>query len=164
VVTLDQRRLADDADGVAIVGADFEAASGQPVRGFERLVAVGDARENDDITLPRRAVERFAQKLGGARLDDNLAIEVGASAEAQVLVAGARITIAARMLAASIGVDAEFEAQIGAVVARQDRARVVLVNLEARFGRFGGQVLHLRRQPRVGRVRDRTQRHASVLY
>ena len=159
-VALDERRLGDDADRVAILGADLEAAARQPIGRLERLVAVGDAGEDHELALPRPLVERLAQQLGRARLDDDLAIEVGARAEAEILVAGARIAVGARVLASAIRIDAVVEADVGAVVAREDRARVVLVDLE-RAPRVSSlrQVLHLRREPRVGRVGDGPQCH-----
>ena len=46
-VALDERRLGDDVHRIAILGAHLEARARQPVRGFERLVAVGDAAEDE---------------------------------------------------------------------------------------------------------------------
>ena len=69
--------------------------------------------------------------------------------------------ITASMLATPIRVHAELEADVGAVVGGEDRTRVVLEDFEARFGRFVREVFDLRREPRIRRIRDRTQRHAS---
>ena len=85
-VALDQRRLRDDAGRVPVLGAHLEAAARQPVARLERLVAVGDAAEDDELALPLRVVERLAQQLRRVLLDDDLALEVRAGAEAQVLV------------------------------------------------------------------------------
>ena len=52
-VAPDQRALGDDADRVAEVAADLEAAPRQPVDRLDRLVAVGHAGEDDRVALPR---------------------------------------------------------------------------------------------------------------
>ena len=51
---------------------------------------------------------------------------------------GARVTINAAMLAATIGIDARAEAHVWAVVVRDDRGGLVLVDLRARREVFGG--------------------------
>ena len=120
-VALDERRLGDDADRVPVLGADLEAAARQPVRRLERLVAVGDAAEDDDVSpFHVVLVERLAQQRGRVGLDDDLAIEVGAGAEAQVLVRRARVAVGAGVEAAAVGVHAPGEADVGAVVLRED--------------------------------------------
>ena len=88
-VALDERRLGDDAHRVPVLGAHLEASARQPVARLERLVAVGHAAEDDELALPLRRVERLAQELGRALLDDDLAVEVRPGAEAQVLVRSA---------------------------------------------------------------------------
>src|SRR5260221_5478753 len=62
------------------------------------------------------------------------------------------------MKTSSIRVHAPTEADVGAVVAGEDLARVVFVDLELRV-RDLGEVLDLRRQPRIGWIRNWT--HAA---
>ena len=66
-VALDERRLGDDADGVPILGADLEAPARQPIRRLERLVAVGDAAEHDELALPRLLRRTPRARSSGAR-------------------------------------------------------------------------------------------------
>ena len=58
-----QRRLGDDADGVAELGEHLEAAARDLELALDRLVAVGDAGERDQLGLPSRRGERGAQQL-----------------------------------------------------------------------------------------------------
>ena len=67
-----------------------------------------------------------------------------------------RHAVAAGVEAAAVGIHAPAEADVGAVVVREDLARVIFVDLEAR-GRGLLEVLDLGGGPRVGRVRDRLQ-------
>src|SRR6267143_4683214 len=72
----------------------------------------------------------------------------------------ARHAIGAGMEASPVRVDAPGESDVGAVVVREDLARVVLIDFEARRrGLF--EVLDLGGGPRVGRVGDRLQ-HAWI--
>src|ERR1019366_10624095 len=98
--------------------ADFEAPAREPVPGLQRLVAIGDAAEDPLLPLPLRGVERLAEQLGGVLLDHDLAIEIGARAEAQVLVRRPCVAIRTGVKAAAVRVDAPVEADIGAVVVR----------------------------------------------
>src|SRR6202011_512630 len=129
-VALDERRLGDDADRVPVLRAHLEAAAREPIRRFERLVAVGDAGEDDELALPRPLVERLAQEPRRLGLDRDLAIEVGPRAEAQVLVRRARVAVRARMKTSPVRIDAVAEAEVWAVVGGEDVPRVVLVDLE----------------------------------
>src|SRR6266849_1110986 len=72
----------------------------------------------------------------------------------------AREAIRTRVEASTVRVDAPAEADVGAVVVREDLARVVLVHFEPR-GRGLFEVLDLGGGPRVGRGGDRLQ-HAWI--
>ena len=63
------------------------------------------------------------------------------------------------MEAAAVRVDAEREADVRAVVLREDLAGVVLEHLQLHLGR-ALEVLDLGRGPRIGRIRDRHRPHA----
>ena len=66
-----------------------------PELGLERLVAIGDAAEDDELALPLLLVEGLAQQLGGVLLDDDLPLEVGPGAEREVLVGGPGVAVVA---------------------------------------------------------------------
>ena len=67
-VALDERRLGDDPDRVPVLGADLEAAAGEPERRLERLVAVGDPAEHQRLALPRALLEVRPEQGGADRL------------------------------------------------------------------------------------------------
>ena len=157
-VALDQRRLGDDAHRVRVLDAHLQAAARQPVRGLQRLVAVGDAAEHDELAPPALLAERRAQQRRRLQLDHDLAIEVGAGAEAQVLVRRARVAIRAGVEAAAVRVDAVREADVRAVVLGEDLPRVIGEHLQAHLGRASKYSISVDR-PGVRRVgyRDRAQ-------
>ena len=152
-VAADQRALRDDSDRVPVLAADLEAAAREPVVRLERLVAVGVARESDDLALPGAALELFAQALRDVRLHDDLAVEVGARAEAEVLVARARVAVGARMKTSAVRVEAPAEADVGAVVLRERALRLLLVDFEL-GGRGLAEPLDLGRRPGIRGVGD----------
>ena len=124
-VARDQGVLGDDADRLAALGGDFQAAAGELELALGRLVAIGDAGEGDRLRPPVRPGEPLAQQLGGAMLHQDLGFEVEAGAEAQVLVARPGVAVAAAVGAAAVGIDAVAEADVGAVVFGDDRLRLV---------------------------------------
>src|SRR5207302_3958432 len=132
-VALHQRRFADDAHRIAIFGAGFEAAAGQPIGSLQWLIAIGDAGKDDQLALPRRALEGLTQEPRRLRLDGDLPLEIGAGAEAEIFVRRARVAIGAAMKAAAVGIDAPGESEVGAVVVREVLAGVVLVDLQLRL-------------------------------
>src|SRR5437763_811523 len=94
-VALDQRRLGDDADRIAIVPAHFQAAARQLVARLERLVAIRHAAEGDQFAFPGATLEGLAQEPRRFGLDGDLPLEVGTGAEAEVLVRGAGVAVVA---------------------------------------------------------------------
>ena len=104
-VAADERSFGDDRDGVLELEADGEAPPRQLVRRFEGLIAAGVAREGDHVSLPGSLRELLAEELGRVVLDDDLAIEVGACAPAEVLVRGPRTAAGAGVEAAAAPID-----------------------------------------------------------
>src|SRR6267143_1081978 len=94
-VALDQRRLGDDPHRVAVLGADLETSARQPVARLQRLVAVGHSGEDHQLAFPRPALERLAEEPGRLGLHGDLPIEVGAGAEAQVLMRRPSVAVVA---------------------------------------------------------------------
>src|SRR5262249_17138082 len=137
--------------------AYLEAAAGEAPGGLERLVAVGDAGEEHELALPRALLERLDEQRRRLGLDHDLALEVGAGAERQVLVRRPRVAVRAGVVAAAVGGHAPAEAEAGRGVVGEDRARAVLVPLELRLGDLV-EPLDLRRGPGVLRVGNRNRR------
>ena len=148
-VALDERRFRDDAARVLVLRAHLEAAAREPVGGLERLVAVGHAAEDDELSPPRRLLERLPEQLRRGRLHDDAPLEVGPRAEREVLVGGACVAVGAGVEAAAVRVHAPGEAEVGAVVLREDRARRVLVDVQRRVRRFPLEVRDFGRRPGV---------------
>src|SRR2546426_12801563 len=90
-VALDQWRLRDDPGWIAVLGADLQAPPGEAVARLERLVAVGDAGEDDQLAFPGRALERLAQEARRLRLDGDLSLESPGRAQAEIFIAPARV-------------------------------------------------------------------------
>src|SRR6478735_892838 len=133
-VTLDQSRLGDDVQRVAVLYADCEAGSGQAVARFQRLITIRIAAEKDELPLPARLLEGLTQERGGLHFDHDLAFEVRPGAETQVLVRGAGVAIGAAVQTATVRIDAELETQIGTVVVGKDVPGLILVHRELDAG------------------------------
>src|SRR5207245_3862807 len=150
-IAQDERGLRDDSDGVVKLGANFEAGAGQAQGGFHRLIAIGDAREDDELARPRRLKKSLAQEGRGVRLDHQFGLKVRPRPESQVLVRRARIAVRTGMETAPVRIHTPSERQIGTVVVAQDRSGVVFVDLDLdgwrRFQIF--PVLGLKRIRRV---------------
>src|SRR5206468_299881 len=129
---------------------------------LDGLIWVGDAAHDDDLRRPARRGQLLGQQLGRAVLDEDARLEVEARGEAQVLVRRPREAVDAAVLAAAVGIEARLERHVGAVVARDDRARGVAQKSRARVGalvvgRVGvGDVVDLLEA--VGRVLGRASR------
>ena len=114
--------LGDHRCRVAQLGQHREAAAGDLQPAFAGLVAVGDTGEHEQLRLPLRRHELATQQLGRRLLDQDLGLEIKARGEAEVLVEGSRIAVDAAMLAAAVRIHRCLEPDVGAVVARDDRA------------------------------------------
>src|SRR6185503_2758051 len=97
------------------------------------------------------AQELPAQQLGRVHLRDDLAIEVGARAPAEVLVRRTCVAVGTSMETSTVGVHAETETDVGAVVLRDDGLRVFLEDLELCRGGLA-EPLGVYGLPGVGRV------------
>ena len=134
----DQVVLRDDRHRVAELGQDLQTAPRDPELSLDRLVRVGDAGEHDDLGFPARAQERLSQQFRRTVLDQYPALEVQSGGETEVLVRGTGVAVDAAVLAAAVGVQAVLEADVGRVVAREDRLRVVPEQLgRRRLAAFG---------------------------
>src|SRR6185369_15385992 len=91
----------------------------------DRLVAVGVGAERDRLRLVARLGERLAQELGGVGLGEQLGLEVQARRELEIGMARPGVAVDAAVLAAAVRVDRAVEADVGRVVARNDRARAL---------------------------------------
>src|SRR5208283_911306 len=97
-------------------------------------------------------------QLRGPWLDHDAPVEVRARAEAQVLVRGAGVAVGAGVKAAAVWIGAPLEADVRAVVVRQNRAAAILVDLQLGVGTLSVEVLDRLGRPGVRRVRDGTER------
>src|SRR5262249_27780712 len=115
----------------------LEAAPRQTELALDRLVRVGDAGNGDHLRLPAFPRKLLAQQRRRVALDENLGLEVQTGGKAEGFVRGARETISASMLAASIRVDTELEPHVGTLIAGEDRARRVCEELGPGSRRVG---------------------------
>ena len=139
-----QRVLGDDADRLAALGRDFEAAARELELALGRLVAIGDAGEGDRLRPPARPGEPLAQQLRGAVLHQHLGLEIEAGAEAQVFVIRPGVAVAAAVGAAAVRIDAVAEADVRAVVLGDDRLRLVGADTRSAADRARPGNLHRR--------------------
>src|SRR5712692_1762951 len=105
---------------------DFENASRNPVLALDRLVAVGIGAERNGARPVARPGELLAQQLRRVGLGEELGLEVESRRELEVGMARAGVAVDAAVLAAAVRVDRLLEADVGRVVARDDRARALL--------------------------------------
>src|SRR5262245_1123961 len=136
-VAADQSRFRDQADRVAEFKADFKAFARELVISFERDVRIGSERKDQHVALPALLHELRAQQLRRANLGDDLSLEIGPRAEAEVLVRGPRETVRAGVRTTAIAIDRIIERNVWAVIAGDDRTRGRLFkDFELGFGRF----------------------------
>ena len=131
-VALDERRLGDDAGRVPVLGAHLEAAAREPVARLERLVAVGHAAEDDELALPRRRVERLAQRARARRgLTTILRSKSVPAPKLRYSCDGPRVAVgAARGSSRGTGSTLQAKPTSGLSLCDEDRRGVVLVDLE----------------------------------
>ena len=124
--------LGYDGNWIVELRQNFQAAARQFEPAFHRLVAIGYAADRDDFGLPFRRGQLFAQKLGRVFFHHDFGLEVQAGGESEIFVKWPRIAINAAVLTAAVRIGAGFEADIGAVVVRNNRGRPIAEKLGAR--------------------------------
>jgi hypothetical protein len=152
-VAAHERALGDDADRVAEFVAHLETGACQAVGRLQRLIAIRDAGERDrnPASVPAATGELPAQERGRVGLHHDLRVEIRARAEVEELVRGPRVAVSAGVLAAAVGIEAELEADVGAVVGGEDRVGLFLEDLD-RDRRRLLEPLHVRGMPGIGWV------------
>ena len=101
----------------------FEALSGDLPVTLDRLIAIGVDAEGDALAAIARLAELRAKKLRGVGLGKEPGLEIDAGRKIVIRVGRARETVNAAMLATLVRIDRLREADIGRVVAGDDRAR-----------------------------------------
>ncbi len=122
-VAPDQRRFADDRDRMTEIAQHFEDRAGDLEPSFDRLIGIGVAAQRDRSASIALLAQFGSEQARGLRLVEQPAFEIEAWRQAEIGVARPRIAIDAAVLATAIGVDRAVEADIGRVVASDDRAR-----------------------------------------
>ena len=97
----------------------------QPEPPLDGLIRVGDAAEGEHPRLPPRRHQLPPQELGHVVLDEDLGLEIQARRVAQELMGRPRIAINAAVFTAAVRIDADLEADVGAVVPGDDAPRPV---------------------------------------
>src|SRR6266849_1780130 len=121
-IALDQRPFCDDRDRMAEIAQHLEDRPGDAEPLFGRLIRVGVAAERERPAAIVLLAQLGAEQRRRLRLIEDAGLEIEAGRQPEIGVARPRVTINAAMLAAAIGVDRAVEADIGRVVARNDRA------------------------------------------
>ena len=117
--------LRDDADRIPELDEHLEARARELQPPLDRLIRIGDATEADALRRPRLRQELLAQERRGVLLHENLALEVHARRQAEVLVIRPRVAVDAAVLAAAVRVEIHGHPDVRAVVVAQDAFRGV---------------------------------------
>ena len=133
-VALDQGGLGHHRERMLAFGEDLDDLPGDPEFSLDRLVAVGIRADGDRARHVARLRELGAQQLGRVGLREQLSLEVEPRRELEVRMARAGVAVDAAVLAAAIGIDRLREADVGRVVARDDRARALLGHAGLQLG------------------------------
>ncbi len=120
-----QRVLRNDPDRLPALGRHGHAATRDLELPLAGLVAIGDAGKGDQLRPPRGASEKIAEQLGRPIFDEHLCFEIEPGRQAQVLVVGSGVAIAATVGTAAVGIYAKAEAHVRAVVFGHNRLRLV---------------------------------------
>ena len=112
--------LGDDRHWMSALEKHLQAGTRDPQPPLHRLIGIGDAAQSERLRLPGASGQRLLQQFGGVGLHHDPALEVEPRGEAEVLVRRSRVAVAASVLAATVGVQADREAQVRARVAGDD--------------------------------------------
>src|SRR5207244_4459743 len=124
-------------DWIAKLHQHFETPPGYTQPALDGLVRVGHAAHTERLWLPTPGRQLVAQKLWSILLDQDFGLEVQTCGKTQVFVRRPRVTVNAAMLTAAVRIDTGREADVRAVVVRNDGARRVLQELRRRRDRLG---------------------------
>ena len=142
----DKMVLGDDHDRVAVLGEHLQARSGQAQFSLGGLVAVGHAAQGHHARLPAAVFQFAAQQFGCVLLDHDLGLEILPGAVAQELVRGPGVTVDAAVLATTVRVERGVEADVRAVVMREDGLCRVGEQLRQRAREFPARLFQCRVQ------------------
>ena len=104
-VAQQQRRLREDGARVARVAKRLPDPRHELVARLNPLIRIGVRPHRDVLALPRRPPQLGSDDLGRIDLDDDLALEVAAGVEVEVLVGRASEAVDTSMAASAIRVD-----------------------------------------------------------
>ena len=139
-IALDARRFGDQRERVSAFGKNLDHRARDAELALHRLVGIGRRADVDRARPVRTRRELLAQPLRGVDLGDDLGFEVEAGRQAEVAVRRSREAVDAAVLAASIGVDRQVEAEVRRVVLGEDRLDAFLddrrLGAEALLGGF----------------------------
>ncbi len=121
-VALDERSLGDNRHRMAKIAQHFEDRAGDFKLALGGLIGIGVAAERDRPAAISLLAQLLLEQRRSLRLIEDAALEIEAGRQAEIGMARPRVAIDAAMLAAAIGVDRAVEADIGRVVAGDDRA------------------------------------------
>ena len=120
----DQRILRNELYRLPMVQRDLKDAPGQPFHAFARLVGVGDAGYVHRLTRPASIADARLEQFGGIALHEDDPLEIKPGTIAPIFMGWTRVTIAATVLTALVGVHTPGEWQIRAVHLVDDRSRM----------------------------------------
>ena len=130
-VARDQVVFGHDADRIAKLGQDFQAAAREFQPPLDRLVAIRHAAHGEGLRLPPPGRELRPEQLGRALFHQNARFEVQTGREPEVLVRGPGVAVGAAVFAAAVHVQAGVEGNVRAVVVGDQRLRIVPQKLGA---------------------------------
>ena len=103
----------------------LDHAAGEAFVAFDWLVGIGVGTEVDGGRDVTTLAELLAQQRDRIALGEDLRLEIETGRKVQVRMRRPRVAIDAAVLTAAIGVDRLLEADVGRIVVRNDRARLL---------------------------------------
>ena len=110
-----QRRLGDDADGMAGALQHFENAAHDFALALDRLIGIGVGADRDHPRLVARRSQLLLEQRRRIGLREQLGLEVEPRRQAEIGMRRPREAIDAAVLAAAIGIDRAVEADVGRI-------------------------------------------------
>ena len=112
--------LGNDCNRIAKLCEHFETTARDPQFLLDRLIRIGHAAHHQHLRLPAWRLEFRTQQLRRVGFHHDLVFEIEPGGKTEILMRRPRITINAAVLTTSIRIQTRLEANIGAVVARDD--------------------------------------------